>query len=118
MALSFLDLAREEAAEGYQATDEARIRDAAERAWLAALHGIDHAMSRRGLIPEPGPMAQASRHSFLEAAGRHDLSEELLVFADWLHERIFNFGTIPDRAEMELLIDEVGRFVRTLSPEG
>jgi hypothetical protein len=117
MAHSFLDLAREEMAAGYDLDDYRRIRDAAEKAWLAALQAIDHAMSRHGLLPEPGAMAHESRHKFLRKVGREDLSKELSVFADQLHGQVFYIGSVPDRKRMELAIDEVSQFVHALTED-
>jgi hypothetical protein len=117
LANSFLEISRSEVTEGYANDDTRLIRDAAEKAWLAVLQGTDHAMSRRDLIPEPGAMVQVSRHAFFDKAGRQDLSDEMSVFEDWLHERIFNFGAVPGREEMETLLDEVARFVRAVSEE-
>ena len=117
MANSFLDLAREELAAGYDLDDYRRIRDAAEKAWLAALQAIDHAMSRHGLLPEPGAMAHESRHKFLRKIGRDDLSKQLSVFADQLHGQVFYFGAVPERKRMELAVDEVSQFVRSLSQD-
>lgn len=117
VANSFLDLAREELAAGYDLDDCRRIRDAAEKAWLAALQAIDHSMSRHGLLPEPGAMAHESRHKFLRKVGREDLSRQLSVFADQMHGQIFYVGSIPTRKAMERAIDEVAQFVRALSEE-
>ena len=117
MAHGFVELAREEAGAGYEADDYRRIRDAAEKAWLSALHAVDHAMERHGLIPEPGAMAHASRHRFLERAGRKDLSDQLSVFADFLHGRVFYFGDVPPRGRMSVALEEVEQFIRSLSEE-
>ena len=117
MAQGFLDLSREEMAVGYDGDDYRRIRDAAEKAYLAALQAVDHAMARHGLIPEPGAMAHASRHRFLEKAGRRDLSAHLSTFADALHGRVFYMGDIPSRESLSLSLDEVAQFIRTVSEE-
>lgn len=117
MANSFLELAREEMAAGYDLDDYRRIRDAAEKAWLASLQAIDHAMNRHGLLPEPGAMAHESRHKFLRKVGRDDLSRQLSVFADQLHGQVFYFGAVPDRKGMQLALDEVAQFVRNLAEE-
>lgn len=117
MAASFLERAREEMAAGYELEDYRRIRDSAEKAWLAALQAIDHAMNRHGLLPEPGAMAHESRHRFLVKAGRQYLSDKLSVFWDKLHGRIFNFGSVPGRKDMELAIEQVAQFVRSVSEE-
>jgi len=117
MANSFLDLAREEMTAGYDLDDYRRIRDSAEKAWLASLQAIDHAMSRHGLLPEPGAMAHESRHKFLRKAGREDLSRQLSVFVDQLHGQVFYFGAVPDRKTMALALDEVAQFVKALADE-
>lgn len=116
-AKSFLDYAREEMAAGYDLDDYRRIRDAAEKAWLAALQGIDYAVLRHGQTPEPGAMAHEFRHKFLQRMGRDDLSRQLSIFADQLHGQIFYIGAIPSRKRMGLWLDEVAQFVRTLTDE-
>jgi hypothetical protein len=117
LAQGFLSLAREEANLGYDLEDFRRIRDAAEKGWLAALQAIDHAMARHGQLPEPGPMAHNSRHRFLEKAGRKDLSEKLSIFADQLHGRIFYSGDVPGRNSMAYWLDDVEQFIRAVSEE-
>lgn len=102
-------------AAGYDLDDYRRIRDAAEKAWLAALQAIDHAMNRHGLLPEPGAMAHESRHKFLCKIGREDLSRQLSVFSDQLHGQIFYFGAVPERKRMEARLDEVSQFIRAVS---
>jgi hypothetical protein len=84
---------------------------------LAALQAVDHAIIRHGQTPEPGAMAHEFRHKFLQKAGREDLSRQLSVFADQLHGRIFYHGSIPTRQKMELFLDEVAQFVRTLADD-
>ena len=116
-ARSFLEYAREEMATGYELDDPRRIRDAAEKAWLASLQAIDHAVLRHGGSPEPGAMAHESRHKFLRKMGREDLSRQLSVFADQLHGQVFYIGAVPPRRQMELALDEVEQFVRTVSEE-
>jgi hypothetical protein len=117
LANSFLALAREEAAIGYATEDRRRVRDAAEKAWLAALQATDAAMERHGLFPDPGPMAHASRHEFLEKRGRRDLSSKLHEFADRLHGKYFYLGAVPDKAGMGLTLDEVAEYIRRVSEE-
>ena len=116
-AHAFVEMAYEGMEAGYEAKDDRRIRDAAEKAWVSALHAVDHAMERHDLIPEPGAMAHASRHRFLERAGRKDLSDQLSVFADYLHGRVFYFGDIPPRERMGVGLEEVEQFIRSLSEE-
>lgn len=104
-------------AAGYDLDDYRRIRDSAEKGWLAVLQAIDHAMSRHGLLPEPGAMAHETRHKFLRNRGRDDLSRQLSVFADQLHGQIFYFGAVPERKRMELALDEVAQFIQAVSEE-
>ena len=117
MAESFLELAREEADEGYNSKDMRRVRDAAEKAWLAALQATDGAMQRHGLLPEPGPRAHLTRHEFLEEVGREDLSHELHDFADRLHGRYFYTGAVPDRAGMARALDQVKQYIQRVTEE-
>lgn len=117
MAVSFLDLAREEAAIGYAADDMRRVRDAAEKAWLAALQAVDAAMERHGEFPEPGPRSHVTRHQFLERMGRRDLSTMLHAFADRLHGKYFYFGAVPDKQALSMDLDEVSDFVRRVHEE-
>lgn len=116
-ARSFLEYAREEVAAGYDLDDYRRIRDSAEKAWLAALQAIDHAVTRHGGTPEPGAMAHEFRHKFLQRVGRDDLSRQLSAFADQLHGQVFYIGSIPSRRRMELWLDEVAQFVKTVGDE-
>ena len=116
-ARSFLDYARQEMVAGYELDDPRRVRDSAEKAWLAALQAIDHAVIRHGGTPEPGAMAHEARHKFLRKMGRGDLSRQLSVFADQLHGQVFYVGAIPTRRQMKLALDEVAQFVRTVSEE-
>ena len=117
MAVSFLDLAREEAAIGYQADDMRRVRDAAEKAWLAALQATDAAMERHGQFPDPGARSHQTRHQFYEKIGRRDLSMKLHAFADRLHGKYFYFGGVPDEQAMKVDLDEVADFVRRVHEE-
>jgi len=117
MATSFLELAREAAAIGYQTRDMRRVRDAAEKAWLAALQATDAAMERHGSFPEPGARSHATRHEFLEGAGRRDLSDRLRAFADRLHGQYFYFGAVPDERGMKVALDEVADFIRIMREE-
>ena len=117
MAASFLELAREEADLGYKVDDMRRVRDAAEKAWLAALQATDAAMERHGVFPEPGPRAHVTRHEFLEKAGRRDLSSRLGDFAERLHGRYFYFGAVPDKRGMDIDLAEVEDYVRRLNEE-
>ena len=114
IAESFLEIAREEANRGYKDHDERRIRDAAEKAWNAALQATDHAMHIHGRAPEPGRGAHADRHEFLEAVGQHKLSKELSYFADRLHGECFYQGACPSREGMETALKEVEDYVRKI----
>jgi hypothetical protein len=117
MADSSLSLAREEAAHGYASDDMRRVRDAAEKAWLAVIQATDAAMMRHGLIPEPGPMAHRSRHRFLERVGRDDLSSLLHEMADRLHARYFYYGELPDRKRLEAGLDLAADYVGRIAQE-
>jgi len=114
MALSFLELAREEAATGYKTKDMRHVREAAEKAWLASLQAVDAAMRRHGQGPEPGPLAHRARTDFLEGSGRRDLADRLRVFADKLHGSYFYIGEVPLEPGMNLCLDEVEAFVHEL----
>jgi hypothetical protein len=111
IAEGFLEIARTEAREGYEQRDERRIRDAAEKAWLAATQAVDHAMRVRGRSLPPGSGAHAARHRFLEDIGRRDLSEKLGYFSDRLHGTVFYVGECPTRDVMNAILDEAAQFV-------
>jgi hypothetical protein len=117
MATSFLELSREEAAIGYDAKDPRRVRDAAEKAWLAALQATDAAKERPGQFPEPCARSHVTRHEFLESARRRDLSLKLHPFADRLHGKYFYFGAVPNRDAMSVDLDEVAEFIRRVDEE-
>lgn len=111
IAEGFIDIARQEAQAGYEQRDERRIRDAAEKAWLASTQAVDHAMRVRGRMPPPGVAAHAARHRFLEDIGRRDLSEKLGYFSDRLHGTVFYVGELPTRDVMNAILDEAAQFV-------
>jgi hypothetical protein len=116
-ARSVLAFARREARAGFERHDDRRVRDAAEKAWLAGVQAVDGAMARHGRVPEPGRGAHGDRHAFLEAIGRRDLSRDLSYFADRLHGECFYFGACPDARGMEAALNEVRRFVERLAAE-
>ena len=117
MAESFLELAREEAKTGYSTGDMRRVRDAAEKAWLAVLQATDAAMERHGLFPDPGARAHLTRYEFLEDSGRRDLSARLHEFADRLHGSYFYWGAVPNEAGMGVALDEVAEYIRRVTEE-
>lgn len=114
MAADLLAFARQEALEGYGADDEIRIRDAAEKAWNAALHATDLGMRSRGVMPTPGPQAHTNRHKFLEKIGRHDLQLQLAFFADRVHGSCFYEGAIPEERIMNQWLDEVHQYIEDI----
>jgi hypothetical protein len=114
IAEGFLEIARTEAREGYDRRDERRIRDAAEKAWLAATQVVDHAMHVHGQMPPQDPRdAHAARHRFLEDIGRRDLSRRLAYFADRLHGTCCYIGRCPTRSVMDAILDEADQYVAT-----
>ncbi len=113
IAEGFIEIARTEAREGYDRRDERRVRDAAEKAWLAATQAVDHAMRLHGRSTPPGSEAHAARHRFLEDIGRRELSEKLGYFADRLHGTCFYVGECPTRDVMNAILDEASQFVAT-----
>ena len=117
MAESFLELAREEAKAGFASGDMRRVRDAAEKAWLALLQATDAAMERHGVFPDPGARAHLTRYEFLEDMGRRDLSGQLHAFADRLHGRYFYWGGVPNEAGMKVALDEVETYLRRVTEE-
>ena len=116
IAISLLDHARLENERGFAADDRVYLMDAAEKAWNAVCHAIDHLMTVHHRTPAVGRGAHAGRAEFLEEIGRHDLALQYSYFADWLHGMIFYEGRVPKtKREMERLLDEVGQFVRAAS---
>lgn len=114
IAEGFIEIARQEARDGYDRADERRVRDAAEKAWLAATQAVDHAMQIHGqALPQDSRDAHASRHRFLEDIGRRDLSQQLGYFADRLHGTCFYVGRCPTRDVMEAILDEAAQYVAT-----
>ena len=114
IAESILELAGEEARQGYESKDDRRIRDAAQKVWLAVIQATDHAMWAHGKVPEPGAGAHAARHEFLEAIGRRDLSKELSYFADRLHGDCFYYGSCPSRDCMEAALQEARQYIERI----
>lgn len=117
LAEGVLDVARREALEGYTKRDSLKIRQAAEKAWLAVNMATDHAMGKHDRTPSAGSEAHQSRHEFLEAVGRRDLSKELSFFADRLHGDCFYKGACPTQDGMDLALDEAYQFLRKVKVE-
>jgi len=117
MARSFLQLAREEADFGYAHDDMRHVRDAAEKAWLAALQAVDAAMARHGRTPPAGPGAHDARQDFLEEVGRDDLANQLRAFADLLHGRFFYRGALPEPARVKAALADTAEFIRRAAEE-
>jgi len=116
IANSLLDHARLENERGFEADDRVYLMDAAEKAWNAVCHAVDHLMTAHRRTPAAGRDAHATRAEFLDQIGRHDLALRYSYFADRLHGMIFYEGRVPrTKSEMERLLDEVGQFVRAAS---
>src|SRR3990172_9261271 len=98
--------AREEAALGYEKKDERRIRDAAEKAWLAVCEAVDGAMERHGVPLAAGPMAHSDRREFLESVNR-ELAKDMAFFAVKLHGDCFYQARCPAPAGMGTALGEV-----------
>ncbi|HEX9709912.1 MAG TPA: hypothetical protein VGB42_08115 [Candidatus Thermoplasmatota archaeon] len=117
IAADVVAVARREADSGYLKRDMLKVRQAAEKTWLAVNLATDDAMARHGRTPEPGPAAHTSRHEFLEAIGRRDISKELSFFADRLHGDCFYRGACPAEDGMRLALDEAEAYIRRLRAE-
>jgi hypothetical protein len=117
LAEGALALAAAEAESGYRSRNSLKVRQAAEKAWLAANLATDHAMEKHGQVPEAGPAAHTTRHEFLEAIGEYSLSEKLGYFADRLHDDCFYRGSCPTEEGMRRALTEVREYVRRLRDE-
>ncbi len=117
LAEGALALAGAEADLGYSTRSPLKIRQAAEKAWLAANLATDHAMEKHGRTPEAGPGAHTARHEFLEALGEYTLSEKLGYFADRLHGDCFYQGSCPTEDGMRRALTEVREYIRRLKDE-
>jgi hypothetical protein len=111
LADDLLTFARQEAREGFAKQNSIQVRDAAEKAWNAAIQATDLAMRFRGQRPAPGPGAHQDRSEFLFSIGRRDLQKQFAFFADRLHGGCFDEGRMPHEEEMNLWLDEVAQFV-------
>ena len=111
LADDLLAFAREEARQGFKAANSIQIRDAAEKAWNAAVQATDLAMRFRGQRPSPGPEAHRDRHAFLESIGRHDLHKQFSFFAERLHGACFYNGLMPHEEDMNRWLDEVAQYI-------
>jgi hypothetical protein len=109
-----LAFARQEAREGFRRQNSIQIRDAAQKAWNAAVQATDLAMRARGQMPSMGPDAHRDRHPFLESIGRHDLHKQFSFFAERLHGACFYHGLMPHEEDMNRWLDEVGQYVADL----
>ena len=110
-------VAPREADDGERRRDTLKIRQAAEKTWLAVNMATDHAMERHGITPAEGSDSHISRHEFLESIGRRDISKELSFFADRLHGDCFYKGSCPTQDGMRLALDEAEQFIRGVRVE-
>ena len=111
LADDLLAFARHEAREGYGNGRPIQVRDAAEKAWNAAIQATDLAMRFRGQMPTPGPQAHQDRSLFLASIGRRDLQKNFTFFADRLHGGCFYEGRLPHEEEMNTWLDEVAQYI-------
>jgi hypothetical protein len=117
IAEDVIGAARREADDGYRRRDTLKIRQAAEKTWLAVNMATDHAMEQHGVTPAAGSDSDVSRHEFLEAIGRRDISKELSFFADRLHGDCFYKGACPTEDGMRLALDEAEQYIRRVRVE-
>lgn len=115
IAVGSIEMGRQLAEEGYETGDMARVRDAAEKAWFGMVQATDSAMGRRGLIPEPGAMAQITRREFIAETYGSDFGKKLEEYERLLHGRIAYYGEVPERAVMTAVLDDVAEFVRRVT---
>lgn len=114
-AVLLLEHARGESEKGYAKDNRIFVMDAAEKAWNAVCHGIDHLMTRKGKTPAVGRDAHSERREFIDLLGRHDLAVSYSYFADTLHGSYFYEGRVPrTRTEMDRRLAEVDDFLRAL----
>lgn len=113
LAEDLLAFARGEAREGFKKQEPPHIRDAAEKAWNAAVEPTGLAVRARGggQVPSPGPRAHGDRHEFLEQIGRYDLPQECAFFADRLHGACLYEGRLPHEEDMNRWLDEVAQYI-------
>lgn len=110
-AEAFLELAREEADVGYGSEDYRRVRDAAEKTWLAVCVAVNASMERHGRSPPVGRSAHTERRNFLEPIDR-GLAAELSLFADKLHGDCFYDGHCPTKEAMKVDMAQAEQFIR------
>ena len=114
LADDLLAFARQEAREGFRKQNSIQIRDAAEKAWNAAVQATDLGMRLRGQMPSPGASAHRDRHEFLETLGRDDLHHKFSFFAERLHGMCFYQGLMPHEEDMNRWLDEVGQYIEEI----
>lgn len=115
IAVGSIDMARQLAQEGYETGDMARVRDAAAKAWFGVVQATDSAMGRRGLVPEPGAMAQITRREFLKESYGGDVAKKLDEYERLLRGRLAYYGEVPERKRMTAILADVAEFVRRVT---
>jgi len=111
LAKDLLTFARTEAKEGYTTNNDIRIRDSAEKAYLAAVEATDFLMECHGRSPGVGPEAHDVRHRFLQEIGRRDLEKDYSYYTDTLHGTCFYRGVCPTRDSMETILQEIQQYI-------
>jgi|SRR3990172_784821 len=115
VARTFLQTAREEIDEGFQANNYVKVRDGAEKAWNAVVQATDHAMRIRGRTPLPGRDSHRDRREFLEEIGRADLARDFTYFAERLHGDVFYTGASVTAETATRYLDEVADYIQKVS---
>lgn len=99
--------------EGQASEDAIRLRQAAEKAWLAANEAVDAFLARRNKpVPRGAPEAHGFRLTHLEGEGQSWAVDKLSSFADSLHGQCFYAGECGPWVRRK--IEEAQAFVRRL----
>ena len=109
--LKALDRAVAELEAGRGANDRLKVREAAEKAWLAVTEATDYFLLRRGVRIAPGPRAHVDRRQALTTLGRDDLRKTYSDLAESLHGEFFYFDEGDPGRGLDALFEEAAGYV-------
>jgi len=107
--LTFAEL---EAAVGFESKDNLRVRDAAEKAFLAITEATDGLMMAHGQYPDPGPDVHHQRRVYLDTIDRPDLRRDYNDFQNTLHGDCFYNGHCPTSEGFKKYLEGVRDYIR------
>jgi hypothetical protein len=91
--------------------DEMRLREAAEKAWLAVVDATNYHLAREGVTVEPGVKGHAQRRKALIANEEIEVYNRYAVFREDLHGEAFYGGDLGPPGYLARRIEDARNYV-------